>query len=321
MKKALSLILCVVLLISLLAACGKEETFIWADVVMEDILPEPPSNKGKFITNTIESLWMDVNDLTDKQFAEYVEACKEKGFTVDADSSGLSYNAYNTDGYNLSLFFAGSTKTLNIHLDAPMEMTEIKWPESEAGKQLPAPESTKGKFVSEKDTSFNVYIGDTSKEAYEAYIEACADEGFNVDSSKTEKNYSAKNADGWKVSVRYEGFDIIQITISAPSAETTPTEAPAETKPATNDKMDSDFKAAMDAYEEFIDEYVDIVKKYTKNPTDLTILASYGEYMGKYATMVAEFEKWENEELNAAETAYYVQVQGRVTKKLLEVAQ
>ena len=36
---------------------------------------------------------------------------------------------------------------------------------------------------------------------------------------------------------------------------------------------------------------------------------------------VCIFEKWENEEMNAAETAYYIDVQARVSKKLLEAAQ
>ena len=34
---------------------------------------------------------------------------------------------------------------------------------------------------------------------------------------------------------------------------------------------------------------------------------------------VEDFEKWENEDLNAAELAYYIEVQSRVSQKLLEV--
>lgn len=40
--------------------------------------------------------------------------------------------------------------------------------------------------------------------------------------------------------------------------------------------------------------------------------------MSKYADFVKDFEKWEDEEMNAAETAYYIEVQSRVSKKLLE---
>lgn len=96
------------------------------------------------------------------------------------------------------------------------------------------------------------------------------------------------------------------------------TEKPTEPK---SDKIDADFKAAMDAYESFMDDYVDFMKKYQKNPTDLSLLTDYAKFMSKYADFVEDFEKWEDEDLNAAETAYYIDVQGRVTKKLLEVAQ
>lgn len=87
------------------------------------------------------------------------------------------------------------------------------------------------------------------------------------------------------------------------------------------DEMDSDFKAAMDSYEEFMNEYVEFIKKYSNsNGTDMSLILDYSKYMTKYADMCKDFEKWENEELNAAETAYYIDVQARVSKKLLEVA-
>ena len=81
-----------------------------------------------------------------------------------------------------------------------------------------------------------------------------------------------------------------------------------------------EFKEAMDSYEAFFDEYVAIMKKYKANPTDLSILTDYATYMGQYADMMQKFEAWENEDLNKEELAYYIDVQARITKKLLEVA-
>ena len=116
-------------------------------------------------------------------------------------------------------------------------------------------------------------------------------------------------------------------TIPATLPETTsPTETtpPATTERAkedeTNNSIGAEFKAAMDSYEAFFDEYVAIMKKYKNNPMDMSILADYANYMGQYADMMQKFEKWENEDLNAAELAYYIDVQARITKKLLEVA-
>lgn len=84
-------------------------------------------------------------------------------------------------------------------------------------------------------------------------------------------------------------------------------------------KLGKDFKTAMDSYENFMNEYVDFMKKYNENPSDLSLLSDYADYMSDYTDFVEDFEKWEDEDLNDAELAYYLDVQTRVTKKLLEI--
>ena len=117
----------------------------------------------------------------------------------------------------------------------------------------------------------------------------------------------------------------IATTAATKPTVATTTPSVAATTPATKDNasgdIGADFKAAMDSYEKFMDEYVAIVKKFKANPSDLSILASYTDYMSKYATFVADFEKWNENDMNTAELAYYIDVQARVSKKLLEVAQ
>ena len=323
-----------------LSVGGGGEKIVWDDIILGDMLPEPPANKGEIHTNSADDLWVDINDLSDKQFNDYVDACKEKGFTVDAESNSSSYNAYNAEGYKLSLGHYGSDADMSIQLDVPMKMTTITWPTSAAGKQLPTPKSTTGKFSYEHDDNFFVYVGNTSKADYADYVNACSEKGFNVDFDKGEDYYYADNSEGWHISVRYEGNNIMSIDIDAPSEEndntstTTPsTDSSTETsEPDTTQKepekdtsnnggLDPDFKAAMDSYEKFMDEYVTFMKKYKDNPSDLGLLADNTNYMSKYADFVEDFEKWEDEEMNAAETAYYIDVQARVSKKLLEVAQ
>ena len=117
---------------------------------------------------------------------------------------------------------------------------------------------------------------------------------------------------------------------SASSEETTKEKETATetTKPTTTEKteelidgMHPDFKAAMDSYEAFMTEYVDFMKKYEKNPDDFSLLMDYTNYMSKYSDFVEDFEDWDDEEMNSAEAAYYIDVQARVNKKLLEVAE
>lgn len=105
------------------------------------------------------------------------------------------------------------------------------------------------------------------------------------------------------------------------SAKQTTTTTGKKTTTTNDSGLDADFKAAMDSYEKFMNEYVAFMKKYKANPSDLSLLADYADYMSKYADFVEDFENWEDEDMNAAETAYYIDVQSRVSKKLLEVAQ
>ena len=79
-----------------------------------------------------------------------------------------------------------------------MEMGPITWPDSEAGRQLPAPKSLTGKFSFEYDDNFFVYIGGTSRDDYNAYVSACRDKGFTVGYNKGDNYYRANNDAGCK---------------------------------------------------------------------------------------------------------------------------
>ena len=337
MKKVLAVILGLLMMFSL-AACGGE-TIVWDDIILGEMLPEPPAKKGEVHANAVDNLWLNINDLSAKQFNDYIKACKEKGFTVDEEFDSSSYHAYNAEGYELSLSHYGSDADMCIELEAPMEMSVIVWPTSVAGEQLPVPKSTTGKFSYENEDHFYVYVGDTTRADYAEYVAACSEKGFHVDYSKGDDYYYADNREGWHISVRYEGNSIMSIDIDAPSKTdeksdvTAPTAQPTtepsseETVPAAteekkeNNVIDPDFKAAMDGYEKFMDEYVAFMKKFQSNPSDLSLLADYAKYMSSYADFAEDFEKWGDAEMNAAETAYYMEVQARVSKKLLEAAQ
>lgn len=108
------------------------------------------------------------------------------------------------------------------------------------------------------------------------------------------------------------------------SADTTSEEAPSEnvviateSEAQQTDGIRPDFKAAMDSYEQFMDEYVAFMEKYYANPSDTSLLLEYADYLTKYAEFVSDFDTWQNDELNSEELAYYIEVQGRVSAKLL----
>ena len=115
-------------------------------------------------------------------------------------------------------------------------------------------------------------------------------------------------------------------TTEAVTETTTQSTTKSTTQPTTTEKdasadgMRPEFKEAMDSYETFMTDYVDFMKKFEENPSDLSILADYADYMSKYTDFVDDFEAWDDEDMNNAEMAYYIDVQARVSKKLLEVS-
>lgn len=318
--------------IFLIRACNHREEsvkFIWSDMVLGEWLPIPPKDRGEVHENSLEELWVDIHDISQKQYADYMQACKECGFIVDAVLYNASYEAYNQEGYKVSLNL-GYGEELKIRLNTPIEMQPIEWPSGTAGKLLPKPSSEIGKFSYEYDDHFSVYVGATTKEDYNTYVKLCSEQGFNIDYSKGDRYYDAQNKDGWSLSLEYEGNNIMHIWIDAPKEET-PTPAPSITHaqtatpkktPAATAKpngMDPDFKAAMDHYEQFVDEYVSFMKKYEQNPEDMSLLVEYADLMREYATLTEAFEQWEEKDLTATEAAYYIEVIARVSEKMLEV--
>lgn len=325
MKKIFSIVCCVVILLSLLlslSACGTSIQNDWSTVLLGEHLPTPQEGKLRSGSNLDNIFMGGIEDVKDTYYAEYKKACIEMGYTVESKESGNSYDAFNAEGYKLSLSYYGGD--IHITLNAPVELVEIEWPQTGLGAKLPTPTSSLGKVTSDSSNSFVVIIGNTEVDGYNAYVKACEEKGFTEDYTKADGRYEAKDTEGYRLVVRYVGCSRIEIMIQTPKKEdsTTP---PSTEKTTENDDtsntISKEFKEAMDSYEQFMDEYVAFMKKYTANPTDISLLSDYATYMSKYADFVEDFKKWENEEMNAAETAYYIDVQARVSKKLLEVAQ
>ena len=203
-----------------------------------------------------------------------------------------------------------------------------------------------------------MYVGDTTREEYEEYVTDCSYYGFDVDYDKGENYYRAYNEDGYYLSLSYEGNNIMLIRIDEPQkgaeaaagtenvteetakqeveetvaesrTEEIATESETEeqqpamdsdTSTVGEDGMRKDFKEAMDSYEAFMNEYCDFMEKYSKSPTDASLMADYMSYMSKYDDFIKKFDQWGGEDLNDAEFAYYMEVQTRAYERLAEAA-
>lgn len=326
MKRIFSIVCCAAISLALLlslTACGTSIQEDWATVILGKYLPTPQEGKLRSGSNLDDIFMGGIENVSNTYFVEYKQACIGMGYDVDSKESGSSYDAFNAEGYKLSLSYYN--EGIHISLNAPLQLAEIEWPQAGLGAKLPAPASSMGKVTSDSSNSFVITIGNMGMGSYAEYVKACEEKGFVEDYTKADERYEAKDAEGYRLVVRYIGCDRIEIMIQTPKKEEPATQPettiPTETINESDDSselIDEEFKAAMDSYEQFMDEYVAFMKKYQENPMDISLLADYAEYMNRYAEYVKDFEAWEGKELNVAETAYYIDVQTRVNKKLLE---
>ena len=235
-----------------------------------------------------------------------------------------------------------TTKTTTEKTTAK-QYAEMVWPSGGIADKLPIPKSTVGDIISDSEDYLDVTVGNTSLSDFQKYVNDCKAYGFTVDYDNLGDTFYAKNRSGYDLSVYYDEKDkSMDIILEEPDEEETTvatkpkTTKPKATKPkATKPKaakkttskksnsssgVNADFKATMDSYEEFFNDYVDFMKKY-KNSTDITSMASdYADYMTKYSDMMQKLNDIKSEDLSTADLAYYNEVNARITKKLAEVA-
>lgn len=336
MKRMIALFLTTAVLLTL-AACdllsNKPEEIDWSDLLLGEHLPVPNTIMGDISHNDMNMLYVTIYPEDENEYVQYIDACIEMGYTIDADRSGGTYVAFSEKGFKVSIFsFSGEYQ---ISLDAPEEMGEIEWPTIGIATRLPIPESTLGKVIWDNSDIYSVHIGNTTFDQYKTYLKACEDKGFVVGYTRGEKYYYAYDAEGYKLALEYLGYDRISIHITAPektepNATTTPiltTKPTGVTVPndTTNPKdselvdgMRPEFKAAMDSYEAFFAEYCDFMKKYQQDPTNVELIGRYAEFMKQYVDTMEKMEAWDNGELNKEEVKYYIDVTARISKMLVD---
>lgn len=114
------------------------------------------------------------------------------------------------------------------------------------------------------------------------------------------------------------------VTEASPTEAETETVTPAEealTEPETTASagIRPEFKDAMDSYEAFYNDYCEIMAKYAKNPTDLSILGKYADMLAKVEEMDKKFKAWDEGSLSNEELKYYLDVMNRVQKKMIDL--
>lgn len=94
------------------------EIYQWAEGELANMIPKP--NVPSVLCSENETGFGFTSYGASKdQFKEYVQACKDKGFTYDTSNSDTYYNAKNSEGYELSIHYFDRDEQLDGNLYAP----------------------------------------------------------------------------------------------------------------------------------------------------------------------------------------------------------
>ena len=188
-------------------------TYEWPTSGLSQFLAQPSSQYGNIETDNETRFNIEVYQVSVTQFKDYIKACKEKGFTISTTETDGVFNAYHTEEYELDIFYHDDKETMEIVIDAPLEMKEIRWPNSKLVKKIPKPKSLVGSICWENSEYFGVYIANTTPEQYEKYVDKCMDKGFTIDYSRGDTTFHAYNKAGYYLVVKQCLFNKMYISI------------------------------------------------------------------------------------------------------------
>lgn len=212
---------------------------------------------------------------------------------------------------------------------------ELTWPTTGLATQLPKPESTSGAIDSESSSVFSVSVCDTNASQYSAYVASAQEKGFTVDYTKTETAFNGKNGDGYSVhiAVNEHNKNVMDITIypsddssddaasnSDPSDTSAGTDSGTDSSDQSGDQSgaspSSDFKTAIDSYEQTVNGYVDFMNKYDSEGRPTSMLVDYTKWLQQYTDTAQKLDQIDESTLSPEDQQYFIEVQTRINQKL-----
>ena len=150
---------------------------------------------------------------------------------------------------------------------------------------------------------------------FNAYVEKLKEKGFNQVDYEDDDEFRAHDKDGYEATV---SFDEMECGIKG-HLDTDDVKTDAAASDTTSEQVSADFKGSMDEYELFFDEYIDFMKSYKDGGAPAEMAAEYADYMAQYAETMDSFSNVQSDGLSAADAAYLLEVQSRITSKIASI--
>ena len=133
------------------------EIYKWAEGELSTIIPQP-NVPSVSCSESSTSLGFTSYGASKEQFKEYVQACKEKGFTSDPSNGETYYNAKNSEGYKLSIHYYADDERLDGNLYAPDKKETPQPTETTATQTSSANTEAWRQFLKDYENWTNSYI-------------------------------------------------------------------------------------------------------------------------------------------------------------------
>ena len=93
------------------------EAFKWPSTDIAKLVPKPDLKVGNLAVSDKTSFYFIGYGVDDSFFNDYVNKCKEYGYTIESDINSLMYEAKGTDGSDLTLMYDKSNEQMSIRLE------------------------------------------------------------------------------------------------------------------------------------------------------------------------------------------------------------
>lgn len=182
-------------------------TIKWSVIVVGDKIPEPKSKSIEINENSETKLWIEVYDVPDEDYYEYIAFCKDRGFNQIQSENSLFFEAYNNVGDYIDLIHDSSNEELSIRFEIGTVKEPIEWDKRAISAHLPKPKSEYGSFEVDNNERIEFILSDNSSNDYEDYKNSCINYGYTIDSETSADSYEAYNDDGCFVWLKYNEYN------------------------------------------------------------------------------------------------------------------
>lgn len=169
-------------------------------------------------------------------------------------------------------------------------------------------------------TPYNEW-SDTSSATYDAWSDSHSDlyDVWSDARSDVYDDYSDVRSAFYSNDFDVEGlFAPVEVSDGASANEDATSEQDVSDATAEVDisGVSPEFKATMDEYEAFFNEYTEYLAAYNADPTSAELLAQYSDMMAQYAETMESMNSIDADDLSPADAAYYMEVTARITREM-----